>query len=109
MKKQIIDITKSLADALKSVNGIIPHKQGKKPTGSICDSISVMVITFEKTAYDRDELDGKSDIEKYAIALGDTEHCKIYGRDEYVRSINDFKPMERFAFTYIVTIPTRRS
>jgi len=108
MKKQIENIKEVIIDALNLKNGIITHKQAKKPTGSVCDSISVKVITFEKGSYNRNELESKSDIEKYTIALNDIDHCKIRESNEYTKEVNDFKPMEKFVFTYIVTIPTEQ-
>lgn len=79
-----------------------------KPKGNICNGISVKVITFEKGSYNRNELENKSDIEKYMIALNDAEHCKIRESNEYTKELNDFKPMEKFVFTYIVIIPTEQ-
>ena len=108
MRKQIKNIKEVVIDALNMKNIIITHRQEKKPTGSVCDSISVKVITFEKGSYNRNELENKSDIEKYMIALNDVEHCKIHESNEYTREMNDFKPMEKFVFTYIVTIPTEQ-
>jgi hypothetical protein len=108
MRKKIENMKEAITDALRFKDGITAHKQEKKPTGSVCDSISVKVITFERGSYDRNELESKSDIEKYMIAINDVEHCKIRESNEYAKEMNDFKPMEKFVFTYIVTIPTER-
>lgn len=108
MRKQIKNIKEVVIDALNMKNIIITHRQEKKPRESICDSISVKVITFEKGSYNRNELESKTDIEKYMIALNDVKHCKIHESNEYTKEMNDFKPMEKFVFTYIVTIPTEQ-
>ena len=65
-------------------------------------------VIQSENPYNRNELESKSDIEKYVIALNDIEHCKIRESNEYTKEVNDFKPMEKFVFTYIVTIPTEQ-
>ncbi len=67
---------------------------------------SIMVLLFDKGHFKRDELDNKSDIEKYELASKMIKvYSWIYTADEYTEMLNNFKPIEKYVWTYIVTIP----
>jgi len=70
-----------------------------------CEPLKVLVLLFDKGHYKRSELDKMSNVEKYKVALLDKAKCVIYNVDEYVDMINSFKPMERYVWTYIITLP----
>ena len=65
----------------------------------------IMVLLFDKGHYKRDDLNAKSDMEKYTIALWDKRRCWLYTADEYTDMLNNFKPIEKYVWTYIVVIP----
>ena len=66
---------------------------------------NIKVLLFDKGHFKRDELDSKSDIEKYELALKmDKICCWVYTADEYTEMLNNFKPVEKYVWTYIVSI-----
>lgn len=67
---------------------------------------SIMVLLFDKGHFKRDELDSKSDIEKYELASKmDKVYSWIYTADKYTEMLNNFNPIEKYVWTYIVAIP----
>lgn len=91
-------------DASKSKDEVTTQKREKKPRERISDRFSIKVLTFDKFKYKRNDIEGKTDIEKYKMALADTKNCKIREAHEYTKELNDFRPMERFVFTYIIIL-----
>lgn len=62
------------------------------------------VLTFSKEKYEREELEKKNELEKYITAYKDNRYCSIYDAEEYTKRLNDFIPMERYVYTYIVMV-----
>lgn len=62
------------------------------------------VLTFNKTNYTRDEVQGWDDQKKYQIAQNDNENCKVYTSEEYCNALNAFIPMDKYVLTYIVNV-----
>lgn len=62
------------------------------------------VLTFSKKKYEREELEKKNELEKYITAYKDNRYCNIYDAEEYTKRLNDFIPMERYVYTYIVSV-----
>lgn len=65
----------------------------------------IVVLLFDKGHYRRNDLDDKSDFEKFTLASWDKRHCWQYAADEYTDMLNNFKPVEKYVWTYIVVIP----
>ena len=63
-----------------------------------------IVLTFTRKKYEREKLEAMSDKEKYNTALKDRENCKIWKIADYVKQLNDCKPMD-MCYTYIVGTP----
>ena len=62
------------------------------------------VLTFSKEKYEREELEKKNELEKYITSYKDNRYCNIYDAEEYTKRLNDFIPMERYVYTYIVSV-----
>lgn len=63
----------------------------------------IAVVTFDKRYWQRDWLESLNDGEKYRLALI-SKNGSICSAEEYTKSLNDMRPMERCVFTYIVAI-----
>lgn len=70
--------------------------------------ITILVLRFDKSHYDKNDLDNMSDIEKYQVASKENSNCWIYTASEYCDMINGFKPMEKYVWMYIISIPTEK-
>ena len=53
-----------------------------------------IVLRFSKKGYERKELE----------SLTDKENCQIMSAYDYTKDLNDFKPMERYVYTYIICL-----
>lgn len=70
--------------------------------------IIILVLRFDKSHYDKNDLDNMSDIEKYQAASRENSNCWIYTSSEYCDMINSSKPMEKYVWMYIISIPTEK-
>lgn len=67
-------------------------------------SKGTFVVTFPKTSYTLDMLEGKSDIEKYQAALDGGNECKVYTNEEYCNILNQHLPLDKYVLTFIVNV-----
>lgn len=63
-----------------------------------------IVLRFSKKGYERKELESLTDKEKYELACRDKDNCQIMSAYDYTKDLNDFKPMERYVYTYIICV-----
>ena len=84
------------------LDGVVLHTECEDARDGISNTdIMVKVLTFSKIAYKREDLESKTDEEKYELALSDKENCRIMDAKEYTDMLNEFRPMEKYVYTYI--------
>lgn len=67
---------------------------------------NTFVLTFNKMYFEKSNLEVLSDIEKYNLAKDNSkEGCCVYTVSEYTEKLNNFVPMDKYVFTYIVNVP----
>lgn len=64
----------------------------------------IYILAFQKNKYNREEIESLDDVLKFNKAAIDSDNCKIMTASEYMKNLNDSKPMDRYVYTYIVEI-----
>lgn len=97
---------KWLVSVLDLLDGKVNKEVAKKPIECISVPFNTFVLTFNKMYFEKSNLDVLSDVEKYNIAKDNSkECCRVYRISEYTEKLNNFVPMDKCVFTYIVNVP----
>jgi hypothetical protein len=102
------DYKKWLVSVLDILDGKVNEEVAEKPIESISVPFNTFVLTFDKLYFKKSNLEVLSDVEKYNIAKDNSkEGCRVYTASEYTEKLNNFVPMEKYVFTYIVNVPVQ--
>lgn len=93
-----------LKDIARLIDGEDISKDDDEPKESTCED-TIMVLLFDKGHYKKNDIESKTDYEKYKMAVVDKRHCYVHTAEEYCDILNSFKPTETYVWTYIVLIP----
>ena len=102
------DYKKWLVSVLNLLDGKVDKEVAEKPIERISVPFNTFVLTFNKMYFEKSNLEVLSDIEKYNVAKDNNkECCRVYTTSEYTEKLNNFVPMEKYVFTYIVNVPVQ--
>lgn len=102
------DYKKWLVSVLNLLDGKVDKEVTEKPIERISVPFNTFVLTFNKLYFKKSNLEVLSDVEKYNIAKDNSkEGCRVYTASEYTEKLNNFVPMEKYVFTYIVNVPVQ--
>ena len=82
------DYKKWLVSVLDLLDGKVNKEVAKKPIERISVPFNTFVLTFNKMYFDNSK-----------------ECCRVYTVSEYTEKLNNFVPMDKCVFTYIVNVP----
>lgn len=100
------DYKKWFVSVLDLLDGKVNKEVAEKPIENISVPFNTFVLTFNKMYFEKSNLDVLSDVEKYNIAKDNSkECCRVYTISEYTEKLNNFVPMDKCVFTYIVNVP----
>ena len=102
------DYKKWLVSVLDLLDGKVNEEVAEKPIESISVPFNTFVLTFDKMYFEKSKLEVLSDVEKYNVAKDDSMGCcRVYTTSEYTEKLNNFVPMDKYVFTYIVNVPVQ--